>query len=176
MTHNNSPVIDQQNLLTRYNQPRQLGRFNRLSRSRIKDQALFPDILLWGQIAHRRWPGPSLISTQSLFHSPKKLLPQFPLLPMMFRGCKEIKEDVWVSGVIYSLGRRWRNRVETRWSADWGAFDKLWWSYANEGCGRISGLHDSISSSQTNTLTGWAMNLYAGIHTGSIISMIMKLK
>lgn len=173
MTHNNSAGIDQRDLLTRYNQPRQVRRFNRLYRSRIKDQALFPDILLCGQTAHRRF-------TQALVPSHKKLQLQFALLPLVFHGgktgCKEIQEDVWVSGVIYSLGRRWRNRVETRWSADWGAFDKLWWSYANEGCGRISGLHDSISSSQTNTLTGWAMNLSAAVHTGSIICMIMKLK
>lgn len=50
MTHNNSAVIDQQNLLMRYNQPRQVGHFNRRY-SQIKDQALFPDILLRGQIA-----------------------------------------------------------------------------------------------------------------------------
>lgn len=175
MTHKNSAVIDQQNLLTRYNnQPRQVRRFNRLHRPRIKDQALFPDILLCGQIAHRRWPGPSPLSLSPCFTHIRNCTRSSHFFQWCFVGEDSVQGDKGRRMSQWCNVFRWK---KMDWlSADWGSFDKLWWSYANEGCGRIAGLHDSISSSQTNTLPGWAMNLSAGTYTDSIICMIMKLK
>lgn len=139
MTHNNSTVIDQWNLLMRYNQRWLAGRFKRLY-SQIRDQALFPDILLCGQIAQRLPAGACSLN------------PGFTQLRNFARRLHCLQWCFW--GVWGDKGRcmsRWCNVFIGKKMEKSGL-------RRSEELAEGPLINYSISSSQTNTLTGCVMN------------------